>query len=180
MNKISTSLDGVYVLEPKVFADERGFFMETYNKKSWLKLGLPDVEFIQDNHSKSSKGVLRGLHYQAPKSQGKLVHVTKGAVFDVIVDIRKGSQSFGHWFGIELSVNNKKQLWIPPGYAHGFLTLEDDTEFQYKCTEYYAPEHEKTLAWDDPIIGIKWPHLDVQYKLSQKDLAGKLFKDSVY
>jgi dTDP-4-dehydrorhamnose 3,5-epimerase len=177
MKKIATNLEGVFVLEPKVFGDERGFFIESFNKKTWLNLGLPDLDFIQDNHSKSSKGVLRGLHFQHPQPQGKLVRVTRGAVFDVVVDIRKGSPSFGQWFGIKLSADNKKQLWIPAGFAHGFLTLEDDTEFLYKCTDFYAPEYEKTLIWDDSKISIDWPLLDVDYQLSEKDLLGKSFKE---
>ena len=177
MNKIPTPLEGVYVLEPKVFGDERGFFMETFNKKTWLELGLPDLEFVQDNHSKSSKGVLRGLHFQNPMPQGKLVRVTSGAVFDVAVDIRKGSPSFGQWFGLELSAENKKQLWIPPGLAHGFLTLEDDTEFLYKCTDYYAPQHDNSLLWNDPDVGIEWPSLNTDFQLSKKDIEGTLLKD---
>ena len=173
MEIVSTNLEGVFVIEPKVFGDERGFFMETYNKQAWLEAGLPNIDFVQDNHSKSSKGVLRGLHFQNPKSQGKLVRVTTGAVYDVAVDIREGSPSFGKSFGLELSAQNKKLLWIPPGLAHGFLTLEDNTEFLYKCTDYYAPQYDNTLLWDDPTLAIQWPNLDLEYKLSGKDLQGK-------
>ena len=174
MKKIATNLDGVFVLEPKVFGDERGFFMETYNKQAWLDLGLPDIDFVQDNHSKSSKGVLRGLHYQNPMPQGKLVRVISGAVYDVAVDIRKESPTFGEWFGHELSADNKKQLWIPPGLAHGFLALEDETELVYKCTDYYSPKNELVLAWNDPRISIKWPKMSDNYTLSKKDSSGML------
>ena len=177
MKKIPTPLNGVYVLEPKVFGDERGFFMETFNKKTWLELGLPDVEFVQDNHSKSSKGVLRGLHYQDPHPQGKLVRVISGAVFDVAVDIRKDSLTYGQWFGHELSAENKHMLWIPPGLAHGFLALENDTELIYKCTDYYSPNFEKTLLWNDMDLSILWPILGgIEYKLSPKDMIGNELK----
>jgi len=173
MNLVETNLDGVFILEPKIFGDERGFFMESYNQETWHKLGLPNLPFVQDNHSKSSKGVLRGLHFQNPMSQGKLVRVTAGAVFDVAVDIRQGSPTFGKWFGTEISAANKKQLWIPPGLAHGFLTLEDNTEFLYKCTDYYAQQHDNTLMWNDPKIAVEWPKLNVEFQLSAKDLNGK-------
>ena len=168
-----TNLPGVCVIEPKVFGDERGFFMETYNKKAWREAGLPDVEFVQDNHSKSSRGVLRGLHFQNPQVQGKLVRVVSGTVFDVVVDIRKNSPKFGDWFGLELSAENKKQVWIPPGLAHGFLTLEDETQFVYKCTDFYNPKNEHCLKWNDPNVGIEWPDLGMDYKLSEKDKLGK-------
>ena len=139
MEATESNLAGVFILEPTVVLDSRGFFMETFNKIAWLAAGLPGVEFVQDNHSKSSAGVLRGIHFQNPMSQGKLVRVVSGAVFDVMVDTRIGSPSFGHSFTLKISADNKKMLWIPPGVAHGFLTLEDDTEFLFKCTEYYAP-----------------------------------------
>lgn len=168
-----TNLHGVYVLEPKVFGDERGFFMETYNQNAF-KEKIGDFTFVQDNHSKSSKGVLRGLHFQNPMSQGKLVRVTAGAVFDVAVDIREGSPTHGQWFGLELTEQNKKQLWIPPGLAHGFLTLEDNTEFLYKCTDFYAPQYDNTLLWNDESIAIEWPNLETEFKLSAKDLEGKM------
>lgn len=171
MNIIETGLHGVYVLEPKVFGDERGFFMETYNQKTFDEF-FGKITFVQDNHSKSSKGVLRGLHFQNPMSQGKLVRVTAGAVYDLVVDIRKGSPSFGKSFGLELSGSNKKQLWIPPGLAHGFLTLEDNTEFLYKCTDFYAPQYDNTLLWNDPELNIQWPKLDCEFTLSKKDQGG--------
>ena len=177
MKIISTTLDGVFIIEPKLFGDDRGFFMETYNKKSWLEVGLPDVEFVQDNHSKSAKGVLRGLHFQHPQSQGKLVRVTSGSVYDVVVDIREGSPTFGESFGLELSEKNKRQLWIPTGFAHGFLTLEDNTEFLYKCTDYYAPEYDNSLLWNDEELVIEWPSIDVDFNLAEKDRLGKRLKD---
>ena len=169
MKIISTTLDGVFIIEPKLFGDDRGFFMETYNKKSWLEVGLPDVEFVQDNHSKSAKGVLRGLHFQHPQSQGKLVRVTSGSVYDVVVDIREGSPTFGESFGLELSEKNKRQLWIPTGFAHGFLTLEDNTEFLYKCTDYYAPEYDNSLLWNDEELVIEWPSIDVDFNLAEEN-----------
>jgi dTDP-4-dehydrorhamnose 3,5-epimerase len=167
-----SGIEGVKVIEPRVFGDSRGFFMETYNKKSWLDSGLPNVDFVQDSHSQSSKGVLRGLHFQSPSEQGKLVRVVAGAVFDVVVDIRKESKTFGRWFGIKLSSENKKNVWIPAGLAHGFLTLEDNTEFVYKCTDYYTPEDEKCLLWNDSSINVAWPDLGEPYILSDKDKKG--------
>ena len=176
MNITETNIEGVLVLEPKVFGDERVFFMETFNQKVFEeKVGK--FTFVQDNHSKSSKGVLRGLHFQNPQSQGKLVRITAGAVFDVAVDIRQGSPTFGQCFGLELSGANKKQLWIPPGLAHGFLTLEDNTEFLYKCTDLYAPQYDNTLMWNDSKIGIEWPKLDCELQFSGKDLNGTLLKN---
>ena len=171
MDVLETKFEGVFILEPKVFRDDRGFFVESYNQKGFdEKVGK--FTFVQDNHSKSSKGVLRGLQFQSPNGQGKLVRVLVGAVYDVVVDIRKKSPTFGEWFGIELTAENKKQLWIPPGFAHGFLSLEEDTEFFYKCTEFYSPEDEGTLLWNDQELSIKWPKLDVPYSLSDKDLEG--------
>ena len=150
-------LDGMLVLESKVFSDERGFFFESFNARDFEQVtGLKET-FVQDNHSKSAKGVLRGLHYQVQHAQGKIVRVTQGAVFDVTVDIRKGSPTFGQWFGLELSAENKKQLWIPAGLAHGFLVTSESAEFLYKTTDYYHPEFERSILWSDPSIGIEWP-----------------------
>jgi dTDP-4-dehydrorhamnose 3,5-epimerase len=153
----TTPIDGVLVLEPKVFGDERGFFFESFNARDFEQAtGLKET-FVQDNHSKSNKGVLRGLHYQTQHAQGKLVRVTQGAVFDVAVDIRQGSPTLGRWFGIELSAENKKQIWIPKGLAHGFLVTSESAEFLYKTTDYYYPEYERSLLWSDADIGIEWP-----------------------
>lgn len=172
MNVIQTPIPDLLIIEPKVFGDERGFFFESFNQKAFRDATGLNVEFVQDNHSKSAKNVLRGLHYQvAPHAQGKLVRVTQGEVFDVAVDIRKGSKTFGHWFGTTLTGENKKQLWIPPGFAHGFVTLSDTAEFLYKTTDYYSPEHERCIAWDDPDIGIQWP-LNAEPVLSAKDRQG--------
>jgi len=151
-----TDLEDVYVIEPEVFGDQRGFFMETYNKEEFKKHGI-SVDFVQDNHSKSKKGVLRGLHFQKKYPQGKLIRVIKGKVYDVAVDLRKSSPTFGKWFGIELSAENKKMFWVPRGFAHGFVTLEDDTEFTYKCDEFYHPEDEGGLIWNDSGLKIDWP-----------------------
>jgi len=151
-----TDLEGVYIIEQEVFGDERGFFMEIYNKEEFKKHGI-NIDFVQDNHSKSKKGVLRGLHFQKKYPQGKLVRVIKGKVFDVAVDLRKNSKTFGKWTGVELTAENKKIFWVPKGFAHGFVTLEDDTEFVYKCDEFYHPEDEGGLIWNDSGIGIKWP-----------------------
>ena len=172
-----TDLRGVLILEPKVFGDARGFFMESYNRRTFTELTGADVDFVQDNHSRSARGVLRGLHYQLRQPQGKLVRVTQGAVFDVAVDIRRGSPSFGRWIGVELSADNRRQLWIPAGLAHGFVVLSESADFLYKTTDYYAPEHERCIAWDDPAIGIDWPlaaHGIEAPQLSAKDRAGVL------
>lgn len=176
MNAIETALPGVLIIEPKVFGDERGFFMETWNAGAFAAAGL-DLAFVQDNHSRSQKGVLRGLHFQNPGPQGKLVRVTNGAVFDVAVDLREASPTFGKWVGVELSAANKRMLWVPDGLAHGFLTLEDDTDFLYKCTAPYAPQSEFTLAWDDPVVGIEWPLDGIAPVLSAKDAAGVSLAD---
>ena len=170
MNVIETALPGLLILEPKVFGDARGFFMESFNAKAFREATGLDVTFVQDNHSRSAKGVLRGLHYQVEQAQGKLVRVTRGSVFDVAVDLRRASPTFGQWAGVELSEDNHRQLWIPPGFAHGFYVLSESADFQYKCTDLYAPEHERTLAWNDPAIGIRWP-LDRagEPQLSEKD-----------
>ena len=174
----TTPIDGVLVLEPKVFGDARGFFYESFNAKDFAQATDLDVEFVQDNHSKSVKGVLRGMHYQVQHAQGKLVRVTQGAVFDVAVDIRKGSPTFGQWFGLELSAENKKQLWVPAGLAHGFLVTSESAEFLYKTTNYYHPEFERSLLWNDPSIGIEWPlHLlDETPFLAPKDIAALTFE----
>ncbi len=171
MELTSTPIDGVLVIEPNVIGDHRGFFMESWNRRTFAGLGL-DLDFVQDNHSRSSRGVLRGLHYQNPESQGKLVRVVCGAVFDVAVDLRRSSPSFGKWFGIELTAANQRMLWMPQGIAHGFLTLEDGTDFLYKCVGYYAAQHEHSLLWNDPAIGIEWPLDGIEPLLSAKDRAG--------
>lgn len=165
-----TELPDVLVLTPKVFGDDRGFFYESFNQRDFEAATGLQVSFVQDNHSKSRRGVLRGLHFQERNAQGKLVRVTAGEVFDVAVDIRKGSSTFGQWTGHHLSALNAQQLWIPPGYAHGFLVLSEYAEFLYKTTDYYAPQHERTLAWNDPDIGIVWPDVE-EILLSEKDKA---------
>ena len=175
-----TPLEGVLVLEPEVFGDARGFFYESFNAGDFEQVTGLERTFVQDNHSKSSKGVLRGLHYQTQHAQGKLVRVTQGSVFDVAVDIRPNSKTFGQWFGQELSAENKKQLWIPEGLAHGFLVTSDSAEFLYKTTDYYHPEFEQCLLWNDPAIGIEWPlHLlDAAPLLAPKDVAGLKFSEA--
>ncbi|GAA0569623.1 dTDP-4-dehydrorhamnose 3,5-epimerase [Rhizomicrobium electricum] len=177
MNVIDTALAGVKIIEPKVFEDRRGFFLESWNARTWAEAGL-DLSFVQENHSRSGKGVLRGLHYQIQNTQGKLIRVVAGRVFDVAVDIRKSSPNFGRWIGVELSAENRRQLWIPPGFAHGFLCLEDGSEFLYKCTDFYAPAHERSILWNDPAIGITWPLQGVAPVLSAKDQVGKLLADA--
>lgn len=173
MNVISTAIPDVKIFEPKSFGDERGFFFESFNQKLFEEATGLKRDFVQDNHSKSSKGVLRGLHYQLPPmAQGKLVRVVQGEVFDVAVDIRKSSPTFGQWVGVHLSGENKRQLWIPEGFAHGFLTLSETAEFLYKTTSYYSPQHERSIAWNDNDIGIEWPKIDMAPKLSSKDLSG--------
>ena len=170
MQVLPTILQDVVIVEPKVFGDERGFFLEIYNQATFAKLGLP-TEFMQDNHSGSQKGVLRGLHYQIQQPQGKLVRALRGAIYDVAVDLRRGSKQFGQWVGVELTAENKRQLWVPPGFAHGFLTLTDWVEVSYKVTQLYAPQHERSLLWNDPALGIAWP-LEGEPTLSAKDRAG--------
>ena len=165
------AIEGPLLIEPRVFGDERGFFLESWNAARFAEAGIA-ANFVQDNHSHSQKGVLRGLHFQNPGAQGKLVRVVSGAVYDVVVDIRRGSDGFGNWAGLELSAANKRMLWVPAGFAHGFLTLEDDTDFLYKCDAPYAPEHEHTLAWDDPALGIDWPTDGLEVQLSAKDREG--------
>ena len=181
MKVTPTAIPDVLIIEPKVFGDERGFFFESFNQKAFNEATGTDDQFVQDNHSRSAKGVLRGLHYQLPPcAQGKLVRVVRGAVFDVAVDIRKGSPTFGQWVGVELSEDNHKQLWVPPGFAHGFVVLSDSADFLYKTTDYYAPEHERCLAWNDPAIGIDWPlaqHGIAAPLLSAKDIQGKCLSE---
>ena len=175
MKATPLAIPDVVLIEPKVFGDERGFFFESFNQAQFkAAIGKP-VQFVQDNHSRSVKNVLRGLHYQIQQPQGKLVRVSQGAVFDVAVDIRQGSPSFGRWVGVELSADNQRQLWVPPGLAHGFVVLTDTADFLYKTTDYYAPQHERSLLWNDPTVGVAWPlHLlDGAPLLSAKDVAGK-------
>lgn len=169
MKIIETELPGVVIIEPKVFGDHRGFFMETYNGPRYREAGI-DAEFVQDNHSRSRKGVLRGLHYQLDQPQGKLVWVKRGRVYDVAVDVRRGSPTFGKAAGAILDDENHRQLWIPAGFAHGFLVMSEEADFCYKCTQLYDPPSERGVAWDDPTIGIEWPDLGVPFALSDKDL----------
>ncbi len=177
MKVTPTAIPDVLIIEPKVFGDERGFFFESFNQKAFnVATGL-DVTFMQDNHSRSAKGVLRGLHYQVQQPQGKLVRVVRGAVFDVAVDIRQGSATFGKWVGVELSEENHKQLWVPAGLAHGFLVLSESADFLYKTTDYYAPQHERCIAWNDSSIGIDWP-AGIQPLLSVKDQNGKRLEEA--
>ena len=180
MKLINTSIADVKIIEPQVFGDERGFFMETYRASVMDELtgGKP---FVQDNHSKSNQGILRGLHYQMQQTQGKLVRVVHGSVFDVAVDMRQLSSTFGQWVGVELSENNKRQLWVPEGFAHGFYVLSEMAEFVYKRTDYYAPEHDRSLLWNDPSIGIEWPLVNGEKpQLSEKDKCGRLFIEADY
>jgi dTDP-4-dehydrorhamnose 3,5-epimerase len=172
-----TAIPDVLVLKPKVFGDARGFFFESFNARDFRELTGLNVEFVQDNHSKSAKGVLRGLHYQIQHPQGKLVRVVQGAVFDVAVDLRKSSPTFGRWVGEVLSAENHKQLWVPPGFAHGFVVLSDSAEFLYKTTDYWYPEHERSLLWNDQTVGIAWP-IDFAPQLAAKDAAGKVFGEA--
>lgn len=178
MNVVKTAIDGVLILEPKVFGDERGFFTESYNAKVFDAAIGRHVEFVQDNHSRSVKGVLRGLHYQvAPHAQGKLVRVGSGSVFDVAVDIRPGSPTYGRWVGIELSDQNHRQVWIPPGLAHGFLVTSDRADFLYKTTDYYAPAAERCIRWDDPDLAIRWPLGGEAPTLSARDASAPLLRE---
>ncbi|MDH5631305.1 MAG: dTDP-4-dehydrorhamnose 3,5-epimerase [Gammaproteobacteria bacterium] len=169
-----TSIPEVLIVEPDVFGDSRGFFIETWHARKYAELGL-EANFVQDNHSRSSKGVLRGLHYQLTHPQGKLVRVINGSVFDVAVDVRKGSPTFGQWVGIELTGENHKQLYVPPGFAHGFCVLSENVDFLYKCTDFYAPEYEHGILWNDPDIGIDWPASD--FSVSEKDAGNGLLCD---
>jgi dTDP-4-dehydrorhamnose 3,5-epimerase len=175
MKVVPTALPGVLVIEPKVFGDDRGFFFESFNQRAFDAAVGHHVDFVQDNHSRSMRGVLRGLHYQLdPHAQGKLVRVAKGSAFDVAVDVRRGSPTFGRWVGVLLDTQSQRQLWIPPGFAHGFLALEDDTHFLYKTTDYYAKDCERSLAWNDAAIGIEWPDLGGPPLLAAKDASAPL------
>jgi dTDP-4-dehydrorhamnose 3,5-epimerase len=176
MQAITTPVKDALILEPKVFGDARGFFMESWNRRDFAALGL-DVDFVQDNHSRSQQGVLRGLHYQIRQPQGKLVRVVNGTVFDVAVDLRKSSPTFGRWAGVVLSAENQRIFWVPPGFAHGFLTLSESADFLYKATDYYAPEHERTLLWNDPALDIDWP-LTGAPLLAAKDATGTSLQDA--
>lgn len=172
----ATALPGVKIIEPKVFGDARGFFYESFNAREFAEQVEAGVEFVQDNHSRSAKGVLRGLHYQIQHPQGKLVRVVEGEVFDVAVDIRKSSPTFGKWVGVRLSAENKRQLWVPPGFAHGFCVTSESAEFLYKTTDYWFPEHERSLLWNDPALGIDWP-VESTPQVAAKDAAGRLLAD---
>jgi dTDP-4-dehydrorhamnose 3,5-epimerase len=178
LNVIPTDIPDLCVIEPKVFGDDRGFFLESWNQRTFAGLGL-DLEFVQDNHSRSAKGVLRGLHFQNPNPQGKLVRVVSGRAWDVAVDIRRSSPTFGKWHGVELSAANKRLFWIPPGFAHGFVSLEDGTDFLYKCTTFYDPANEHSLLWNDPALAIEWPLEGIEPQLSGKDAAGRVLGDIV-
>ena len=175
MQVIDTAIGDVKIIEPKVFGDARGFFFESFTQKAFDAAVGKHYDFVQDNHSKSSRGVLRGLHYQIEQAQGKLVRVVEGRVLDVAVDIRKSSPSFGQWVAVELSADNKRQLWVPPGFAHGFVVFSETAEFLYKTTDYYAPAHERCIAWNDPQLAIDWQLGDIVPKLSAKDQQGKAF-----
>ncbi|MDO9268607.1 MAG: dTDP-4-dehydrorhamnose 3,5-epimerase [Methylobacter sp.] len=177
MKVIVTALPEVLIIEPKVFGDERGFFFESFSRRRFAELTGRDVDFVQDNHSRSAKNVLRGLHYQIRQPQGKLVRVVQGEVFDVAVDIRRSSPTFGRHVGLKLSAENKRMLWIPEGFAHGFVVLSDTAEFLYKTTDYWAPEFERSIAWNDPAIGIHWP-IQGEPSLSAKDQLGKSLADA--
>ena len=180
MQIIETRIPDVKIIEPKVFGDERGFFYETFRDNQFRE-HCADRDFVQENHSKSVQGILRGMHYQTQHTQGKLVRVISGAVFDVAVDLRKSSSTFGQWVGVELSAENKRQLWVPEGFAHGFYVSTPSAEFVYKCTDYYAPDYEKSLNWDDPTVGIDWPLVNgAAPKLSAKDEDGDAWADATY
>jgi dTDP-4-dehydrorhamnose 3,5-epimerase len=172
MKLVPTAIPDILVIEPSVFGDARGFFFESWNRRDFAKLVGADVDFVQDNHSASARGVLRGLHYQVRQAQGKLVRVVAGEVFDVAVDLRRTSPSFGRWVGERLSAQNHRMMWVPPGFAHGFLVLSDSAEFLYKTTDYYAPEHERTLLWNDPAVGVEWPLGGAAPILKPKDATG--------
>ena len=178
MDVIQTEIPEVLLIEPKVFGDERGFFMESFNQRTFTEKTGVNLEFVQDNHSRSTKGVLRGLHYQIQQAQGKLLRVVAGEIFDVAVDIRKNSPNFGKWVGYLLSAENKRELWVPPGFAHGFLVVSETADVLYKTTDYYAPQYERSIIWNDPNIGIIWPLENITVKLSKKDEAGKTLKDA--
>jgi dTDP-4-dehydrorhamnose 3,5-epimerase len=178
MNVIQTKIPDVLIFEPKVFGDSRGFFFESFNKKIFDQAVGRSVDFVQDNHSRSSKGVLRGLHYQIQQPQGKLVRVARGSVFDVAVDLRKSSSTFGQWVGVELTEDNRRQLWVPEGFAHGFVVLSESADFLYKTIAYYAPEHERCVIWNDEFLAIQWPAIDAEIKVSEKDSKGSPFNEA--
>jgi dTDP-4-dehydrorhamnose 3,5-epimerase len=177
MKLTRTEIPDVLIIEPQVFGDARGFFLESWNEKAFREATGVQLPFVQDNHSRSARGVLRGLHYQLEQPQGKLVRVVNGTVFDVAVDLRKSSKTFGRWVGVELSAEGFRQLWIPPGFGHGFLVLSESADFLYKTTDYYAPKHERCIAWNDPDIGIQWP-AGLTPQLSAKDAAGARLRDA--
>ena len=178
MRFIKTEIEGVVIIEPRVFQDHRGFFMETWEARKFAEAGIT-AQFVQDNHSKSVQGTLRGLHYQIEHPQGKLVRVVAGEVYDVVVDIRRSSPDYGKWLGFYLSAGNKRQLWVPPGFAHGFYVLTESAEFIYKCTDFYAPEYERTILWNDATLGIMWPLLPgAPVRLSEKDQRGLPFSQA--
>ncbi|WP_420194198.1 dTDP-4-dehydrorhamnose 3,5-epimerase [Marinobacter sp. GH_1] len=176
MKVVPTTLKDCVVIEPQVFGDHRGFFVETFQAERYAQEASISLPFVQDNHSRSGKGVLRGLHFQITKPQGKLVRVVSGEVFDVAVDLRRDSPTFGQWEGVYLSGDNKRQFWVPPGFAHGFVVVSETADFEYKCTDYYDPTDEGAIAWDDPDIGIKWP-IDLEVKLSEKDAKAPSFRE---
>jgi dTDP-4-dehydrorhamnose 3,5-epimerase len=176
MKVVPTAIPDVMIFEPRVFGDERGFFLESWNAREFDNAVGVKVQFVQDNHSRSRRGVLRGLHYQVKQPQGKLVRIAKGRVFDAVVDLRKSSATFGQWVSTELSEDNHRQFWIPPGFAHGFLVLSESADFIYKATDYYAPDHERCLIWNDPAVGINWP-VNMEPILSAKDRAGLPLRD---
>ena len=178
MKIVATAIPDVLIIEPRVFGDARGFFFESFNEQAFRAATGLNVAFVQDNHSRSAQGVLRGLHYQIEQPQGKLVRVVRGAVFDVAVDLRQASPTFGQWVGVELSEENHRQLWVPAGFGHGFLTLSETADFLYKTTDYYAPAFERCIAWNDPALGIEWPLNGMAALLSQKDQAGVLLAEA--
>lgn len=178
MTVTPTLISDVLIIEPQVFGDERGFFMESFNQKDFNHALGQDITFVQDNHSRSKQGVLRGMHYQLEQTQGKLVRVIEGRVFDVVVDMRRSSPNYGRWFGLELSAENKKQLWIPAGLAHGFLVLSEQADFLYKTTDYYHPTSEQSLLWSDSTVGIEWPEMEVDIKVASKDSQGYSWHDA--
>ena len=176
MKAVATAIPEVLIIEPKVFGDSRGFFFESFNQAAFDEAVGSHVDFVQDNHSRSAKGVLRGLHYQIQKPQGKLVRVTRGSVYDVAVDIRRSSPTFGQWVGVELTEDNHRQLWVPPGFAHGFVVTSESADFLYKTTEFYAPAHERAILWNDADLGITWPEIGMAPMLSGKDAVASPFK----
>jgi dTDP-4-dehydrorhamnose 3,5-epimerase len=178
MKAIPTAIPGLLIIEPKVFGDSRGFFYESFNQRMFREIAGVDTDFVQDNHSRSARGVLRGLHYQIKQPQGKLVRVVRGKVFDVAVDLRRASTTFGKWVGVELSEENNRQLWIPPGFGHGFVVLSDSADFLYKTTDYWAPEHERCIVWNDPDLAIDWQLDGIVPQLSVKDQQGKRFAEA--